>query len=197
MMIFMLVVLIIWIYVLSVMKRGRLTFWYFLTGSVGLFLFMIVFVQDPMTPVLSHAVTMAAGIVGKLTGTFYSYYQYSLLFVNHGTETITLVIDYECSGVIEMMAYLALLVFFPVYNIIEKFVTGAFGILWIFVSNVLRIVIIAFMVHFGGNDIFFLAHAVVGRLVFYALTITLYFYVFTRSQIIRQKVGAFKYTRET
>ena len=187
------VALIAWIYLITVLRRAKLPFFTFLAGSVGLFIFMMVVLQGYITEPLSKAVAASAGVFGNLTGMFYSYYQYSLIFVRHGAESISLYIDYECSGVIELLSFTALLWFFPLYRISEKIVVNIVGIFWIFASNILRLTVICTLVYFFGNDIFFFAHAIFGRIIFYGLSIVLYFYVFTRSQIIKQKVGRFAY----
>lgn len=184
---------IIWIYILTVLSRAKLTFFKFLTGSVGLFVLLMITVQGYVTIPLSKAVAASTGIIGSLTGMFYSYYQYSLIFIEHGINSISLYIDYECSGIIELMSFSALLWFFPLYSTIEKLVIDITGILWIFASNVLRLTLICMLVYFFGNDIFFFAHAIFGRIIFYGLSIMLYFYVFTRPQVIKQKVGKFSY----
>lgn len=193
---FLIVLFIVWIYVLTVLKRGKLAFWYFCLGSVGLFLFLLVWVQPLVIVPLTRAVTAVTGIVGQLTGLYDSYYQYALLFIRNGGESISLSIDYECSGVIEIMAFSALLWFFSVYSLYEKLLVNIIGFVVIFLSNVLRIFVICLMVHIWGNDVYFLAHTIFGRLIFYACSIALYFYVFTKSQIVRQKVGSFKYDDE-
>ena len=43
--ILLIVTFIIWIYVLTVLKRGKLEFWYFIAGSVGLFIYMLILVE--------------------------------------------------------------------------------------------------------------------------------------------------------
>ena len=43
---------------------------------------------------------------------------------------------------------------------------------------------------------YYIAHTYVGRIFFYAATIVLYFYVFTKSQVVRMKVGSFSYDKE-
>lgn len=53
------------------------------------------------------------------------------------------------------------------------------------------------MINQFGNESYYMAHTIVGRLLFYALSIILYFYVFTRAQIRRQRVGEFGYDSET
>ena len=193
---FAIILFILWIYVLTVLKRGKLEFGYFCVGSIGLFLFLLIWIQPIVTAPLTRGVTAVTGIAGQLTGLFDSYYQYALLFIKSQGESISLYIDYECSGVIEIMAFSSLLWFFPVYQMYEKIVVNILGFLFIFLSNILRIFVICGMIHIWGNDIYYLAHTVFGRIIFYACSVWLYFYVFTKSQIVRQKVGSFKYDND-
>ncbi|NLW89835.1 MAG: exosortase family protein XrtG [Clostridiaceae bacterium] len=185
--------LVAWIYVVYLLRRSQLTFFNFLVGSVGMFILMMVLFQPVLTVPLSKAVAAVTGAIGELTGTFYSYYQYSLVFIRHGSDSISLYVDYECSGIIEIFAFTSLLWFFPLYSLAEKFVVNIIGIIWIFASNIIRMTAICLLVYFFGNDVFFFAHAIFGRIIFYVLSIILFFYVFTRAQILKQKVGKFKY----
>lgn len=190
---FSIVVFILWIYLLTVLKRGKLDFWYFIAGSVGLFIFSVIWIEPLVVGPIQKAVAAAAGIPGRLTGIYESYFQKGIIFISTGGTSLSLYIDFECSGIIETLAFFALLWFFPVYRLYEKVVVSIAGGLLIFASNVLRIFVICLVVYFFGGDMYFLAHTIIGRLVFYACTITLYFYVFTKSQIIRQKVGGLRY----
>lgn len=190
---FSIVVFSLWIYLLTVLKRGKLDFWYFIAGSVGLFIFSVIWIEPVAVGPIQKAVAAAAGIPGRLTGIYESYFQKGIIFISTGGMSLSLYIDFECSGIIETLAFFALLWFFPVYRLYEKVVVSIAGGLLIFASNVLRIFVICLVVYFFGGDMYFLAHTIIGRLVFYACTITLYFYVFTKSQIIRQKVGGLRY----
>lgn len=190
---FSIVVFILWIYLLTVLKRGKLDFWYFIAGSVGLFIFSVIWIEPLVVGPMQKAVAAATGIPGRLTGIYESYFQKGIIFISTGGTSLSLYIDFECSGIIETLAFFALLWFFPVYRLYEKVVVSIAGGLLIFASNVLRIFVICLVVYFFGGDMYFLAHTIIGRLVFYACTITLYFYVFTKSQIIRQKVGGLRY----
>lgn len=187
------ILLILWIYILTVLKRAKLDFWCFLVGSVGMFIAMVILVQPFVTVPMQKAVAAVSGIIGDLTGLYHSYFQYGILFIQSGSDSISLYIDYECAGIIEIFAFLALLWFFPVYKTYEKILVSILGFLTIFAANVLRIFLICVLIYFFGNSIYFLAHTVIGRIFFYACSIALYFYVFTKPQIIRQKVGKFRY----
>ncbi len=186
---------IVWIYLLSVFKRGKLDFFAYIFGSVGLFIFMMIYIQPVVTDILVQLVTSVTGVIGNITGMYESYHDYSILFITNSVtrESISLYVDYECSGIIEMMAFISLLAFFQVYDIWQRIVIGILGCIAIFFSNVIRIFTICAMIKIWGNDVYYIAHTVVGRLVFYVLAVLLYYYVFTHAQIIKQKVGGFNY----
>lgn len=188
---------IVWLYVLNVFKRGKLDFFRYLVGSIGVFLFMVIWIQPHVTKGLIQLVTSVSGVLGKVTGVFEAYRDYSILFVENQVtkEAISLYVDYECSGVIEMMVFLSLLAFFQVYEVWQRFIIGILGCIAIFFSNVCRIFIICFMIKIGGNEVYYFAHTIVGRLFFYGLAILLYYYVFTYAQIKKQKVGGFSYAQ--
>ena len=63
-------------------------------------------------------------------------------------------------------------------------------------ANVIRVTFICVIIHFFGGSAYYVAHTYLGRILFYALSVGLYFYVFTKEQIVRQKVGGFSYDRD-
>ena len=193
MLVLKIIAFILWTYSIWVLSRTGLHFFKFCLGSVGLFFFLMIWVQPVVTEPLSMAVSAVAGVLGDLFNMYDSYYKYSILFIPKNTASVSLTIDYECSGVIEIMAFSCMLWFFPLYNTIEKLIVNCIGIAVIFAANIIRIFVICTFIYFYGNDVFYFAHTIFGRIIFYAISIILYFYTFTRSQIIRQKVGNFTY----
>lgn len=184
---------ILWIYLLWVTDRAKAQFWHFLIGCMGLFVFLMIYVRPIMTEPLARVVAAMGGLFGEMTGTFIPYFKYGILFVESAGSAITLQIDFECSGIIEIMAFLSLLIFFRVYSLSERIVVGIAGSLYILIANALRIIVICEMIHYLGVDVYYMAHTIVGRIVFYAFSIILYFYVFTKPQIVRMKIGKFNY----
>ncbi len=187
---------IIWLYVIWTLKRANLKFFRYMIGSVGIFIFMLLWVEKFIVVPMMRTVAFVAGLVGEVTGMYDSYYQYCMLFIPKNTASISLYVDFECSGVIEIMAFLALLWFFEIYTTKEKVKYSVIGVLFVFAANVIRIFTICTIIYFGGNDWFYFAHSIFGRIVFYALTVYLYFSVFTKPHIQRQKVGQFSYEKE-
>jgi exosortase family protein XrtG len=156
---------------------------------------MAIFIQPALTEILKQIVTSVVGIIGKATGICEAYYEYSILFIpkQSALSSLSLYIDYECSGVIEMMAFVSLLAFFQVYDIGQRVIVSIIGCVSIFFFNVIRIVVICAIIYQYGSDSYYIAHTVIGRIVFYVLSILLYYYVFTKRQITKQKVGGFNY----
>ncbi len=182
-----------WIYLLSVLDRAKLNFWHFIAGSLGLFLFLMVMIRPVMVDPLSKTVAAMAGLIGSITKTFTAFFRYGIIFINSASGAITLQIDFECSGIIEIMAYLSLLVFFRVYTKHERVFLSIAGVAYIMIANALRVLVICEAIYFLGPEIYHVSHAIVGRIVFYVLSIVLYFFVFTKPHIIRMKIGKFTY----
>ena len=187
------VAIAIWIFLLHVFKKADLKFWRYAIGAIGFFIITMVLLMPILTNFLAQIVALIASIPGKLTGAYSAYYRYGTIMIGSVSGTLTLKIDLECSGVIEILAFLALLIFYQVYTVGERVWIGILGVLYVIICNAFRITVICMIISIGGVGMFHVAHTYVGRIIFYGLSILMYFYVFTRPQIVKQKVGAFKY----
>lgn len=190
------VLFIVWIYILTVFKRRKLEFFYFLLGSIGTFLFAFALLRNVLTNILTTLTCYLTGLLGNALGIFKAYTSHSILFVENADGPISLYVDFECGGVIEILVFLSLIWFFAVYNVKQKLGISLIGIVWIIVANIIRLFSICLIINKFGNESYYVAHTIVGRLIFYALSIILYFYVFTRAQIRKQRVGEFGYDNE-
>ena len=190
------VLFIIWIYILTVFKRKKLEFFYFLIGSIGTFLFAFALLRNVLTNILTTLTCFLTGLLGNALGIFKAYTSHSILFVENADGPISLYVDFECGGVIEILVFLSLIWFFAVYNVKQKLGISLIGIVWIIAANIIRLFSICLIINKFGNESYYVAHTIVGRLIFYALSIILYFYVFTRAQIRKQRVGEFGYDNE-
>lgn len=183
----------VWLYFLHAFGKAELHAWRFLWGSMGLFVMAMLFVQPYLTLPLSQCVTALAGIFGELTGTFEAYFKYGIIFINTKVGAMTLQIDFECSGIIEIMAFGSLLAFFRVYRPSEKLMVAVGGFAYIMVCNAIRITMICVAVHIFGTQAYYVMHTFVGRIFFYIFSVVMYFYVFTKPHIVQMKVGNFNY----
>ena len=170
-------VIAVWLYILSVLTRAKLYAWKFMWGSFGLFLIMMITIRPMLTMPLARCVSALAGVVGSVTGAFTSYFKYGIIFIHTGVT----------------QAFISLLAFFNVYNFSEKVMVGIGGFCYIMLCNALRIVMICMSVYFWGMGAYYVVHTFIGRIFFYVLSVYLYFYVFTKPQVIKMKVGSFSY----
>ncbi len=187
------IILAVWVYILWVMRRAKIYYGYFIVGCFGLFIFSMILIRPIATKPLAQCIAAMAGIVGDLTGTFTAFFRYSILFIETQGASITLQIDFECSGIIELIAYISLIAFYQVYTFKERWIVGIMGSVLLVLFNVLRIIVICVIIHFGGVNTYYISHSIIGRIIFYICSVLLYFYVFTKPQIVRTKLGKFAY----
>lgn len=231
--------LIVWVYILIVTKRNLLESWFYIIGSVVSFILAFMFLQPIVTPVLARVVTLLTGFLGEITQCFESFSEYGILFIKQGSEGISLYIDTECAGFIEISAFVILVAFFSIYNPLEKMIISIIGTFFIVAINILRLFSICLMIYYGqvalivvqasmfllllilsilyknkllffidivanifltiitlyvgSGSVYYVAHTIYGRFIFYMLYVLFSYTVFTKGQITRQKVGKFNY----
>ncbi len=179
----------VWLTLLIVVNQAELPAFYYWLGAGGAFLILTFASRKYCVWLLASLVSRGAGWVGQLTHSFTAYPFPALIAINTHGGTLNLLLDYECSGIIEMNAYLSLLIFFPIYNAKEKIILGTLGSLWLYVVNVARVVLVGCVIHFFNLHALFWVHNVFGRLLFYILTIWMYYTVFTHSKLIDKILG--------
>lgn len=183
-----------WLYVLSVLKRIGWSAAYVVLGVVGTFFIIISLANNNVISFLMRLNTSGAGVVGMLTGFYTVAPTLGIIHIVSGLSAINLFITYECSALIELAAYIALVLFFPFFkNLQQRLKLLGFGVIYLLLANMLRLTVTALIIHFLGLPSLIWAHVIVGRLIFYVLTIILYFYVFTRSQVLHIKIGRFDF----
>lgn len=186
----------LWVWLLRVLQKAGLKFWRYLLGSCGIFLILLILVRPWLVLPLARLIAAIAGIFGKVTGFYQAYYRYGVIFIESLNGAITVNIDLECSGFIEISAFISLLSFYGIYNIPERIYIGVVGTLYTMLTNALRIAVICTMIHFLGTDYYYVAHTIVGRIVFYVLQVILYFFIFTKPHVLKMKTGDFGYNKK-
>lgn len=192
-MMFLAVFFILWVLLLMLMKRQNLNFFVFTIGSIGLFCILMYIGRGTVEKHLEIAVTYCMYLLGKATGLYIAYPKYSMLTIYNNMQAVSFFVDYECSGFIETIVYISLLMFYPVYRWKGKLLLTVLGILYIFISNTIRVFVICVIIKAFGSSLFFFSHTVFARVLFFFLMIGLYYVVFTRPHILNQKVGNIGY----
>lgn len=183
------VVLCGWSSLLIWLKHTKMNFFLFLVGSLGCFTIGMLFFLDPLEGTLNFVITELLEQIGKITHWFNVYPDYSILSIQAKNGIVSMMINYECSGIIEMLIYLSLVSFFPFMNGYRKLFAGIGGAVFIICSNIIRILSIVLVVNLFGVHSYDVAHTIIARIIFFVLMVILYYYVFTKVQIKKQKVG--------
>lgn len=186
-------IFLIWICLLLTFSKYKMHFYKFIFGSVGAFGFLMFIGQNTFQTFLQYTVTYLTGILGKALNLYQTYPNYSMVTIYFRSEAISFFVDYECSGVVEMLVFICLLVFYPIYSAKEKVKLMFLGVIYIYIANVIRVFMICLILKIFGPQWLFFTHTIFARLLFFFMMIIIYYYVFTRPHILRQKVGNLSY----
>ena len=88
-------------------------------------------------------------------------------------------IGVECSGLLEEAVLIGLLTFYPGWSLGRRAGLIAFGLAATYLGNLVRVLFIVITLHEWGKDSLFLAHTLVGRVIFFIIVIAIYWAVLT------------------
>ncbi|MBN1312554.1 MAG: hypothetical protein JXB30_14155 [Anaerolineae bacterium] len=103
----------------------------------------------------------------------------NIVLIPEATGWTGIGIGIECSTLIESFALAGLVMFYPRLTLRERAGRTAFGLLATYVLNMLRLIVIVMMVMIWGKPVVMLAHAFVGRLIFFLGVIWLFWRLLT------------------
>jgi exosortase family protein XrtG len=185
----MIAIILLWLFTFLLFKRIKMNFFKFLVGSIGLFTIGMIFLVPLCQNNLDRMIADTLSIIARYTKSFEVYKEVSIASVYTKTGIVSIMIDYECSGIIEMLVFTALFIFFPFGGALRKTLYTVMGNVYIYAANIIRILFIIYITKTFGASVFYLAHTLFARLLFFGLTIVLYYYVFTSTHLKYQKVG--------
>lgn len=175
---------IIWAALTFSLWRSRRWLAFYITGAFGFVLLAIsvarTFGFDASVEALqARQVTALAAAFGMKLGILGS----SGLAIPSRAGWAVFEIGIECSALLETFAFLGLIAFYPAFSTQRKGVTLAIGAAATWVINILRLLLIIAIIEAFGTGWVYAAHAVFGRVFFFAATIGLYWYLVTRPTI--------------
>lgn len=190
--------------VLAILRLWRVWLFYYVLGAAGFALAVVglfhgTVVEHALETWTGEAVHLVAAGVGIPTRLFRNAPGSLLvLVIGQNVGWTVLQITVECSGLLEGAVFAGLVLFLPGMGLPAKVWNLAWGEAFTFGANVLRVLLIVVIVHFAGKASIYLAHTVLARLVFFALTIWLYWMVFTRHslQVARRNMRSVGPARE-
>jgi exosortase family protein XrtG len=181
---------LIWALVGYYLHKHRIWIFYYVWTAVGLTILAILAVRSSA---VEYAVEYWTGLllhhslsyVGIKTYIFDKAPGTVLVLLALENSWTCIDIDIECSGLLESCVLLGLLWFFPAFNYRQRVTYTLSGLLALFVINLIRLYTIVLVINFGGRDTLYVAHTLIGRLVFFMLVIVVYWYLFTRPSLQR------------
>ncbi len=182
---------LVWGAVVLFFRRHRIWLLYYITGSVGLAL-LLIFAGVRVLPLAAgmefataYAGHALSNLVGIPTYLFRAAPNNIFVWVVEQTPGWTVVrVDLECSGMLELAAWIGLLLFYPNWRLTKRLGLIVLGAVGIFGANLVRVVAIIAILHWFGKQSIVIAHTFIGRLLFFGLVMLgMYWYVFSRLTI--------------
>ncbi|MHB8126305.1 MAG: exosortase family protein XrtG [Desulfitobacteriaceae bacterium] len=176
---------IVWLVIIVFLKKHRIWLFYFIWGAVGFTVLLIMTIKDsPMEYFMEHQSGLILQFILRLlniVSLVYNDAPGTLLVLSRIDNTwTTMGVDIETSGLLEMCIFLGLIFFYPGYSTKMRIGYSWLGVILVYLINLVRMLTVISIVQVGGRDYLFFAHSVLGRLVYFVLTIALYWVVFTK-----------------
>lgn len=187
---------LIWCAVIAFFYRHRIWLFYYIIAAVGFTYISILLLRgsflecqmENQVGLLMHYILnfmdIKTNVFDKAPGTI-------LVLIEVDRSWTTIDIDIESSGLLEMCILLGLLLFYPGYSLVKRLMFSPVAVFIVFVINLIRVTVVITTIHWGGRDMIFLAHTLLGRIVFFILIVALYWHLFTRPtlKIVREYVS--------
>lgn len=189
--IFAIIALVVWIIVLLLFQREKMSFLKFIVGVVGGFVFTLlfgkVFLENTVTALNLNIMALLTS--GSEIVNVYSFENAVTIF--KGENVFSYFITYECSGLIEMLVFSNILLFYPIHvnNLGKKLSIMFMGIVYILLANVVRLLLMGGIVLLFGVGSYYIAHVIIARIFFIGMNVLLYYFVFTLQHVKQQKAG--------
>lgn len=187
--IMLIVISLLWGSFLILFKNVKMNFFKFLVGSIGFFTISMVFFLPYLEGNLNTSIANTLNLISKYTSYFQVFKNNSIISVETKSGIVSILIDYECSGIIEMLVFTSLALFFPFGGTIRKILLTVIGNIYIYFANIIRVFFIIFITKTFGAGTFYLAHTILARILFFLLMMILYYFIFTYTHLKYQKVG--------
>ncbi len=178
------ILLVLWASAVALLYSRRQWLMYYLLAAFGLTFFIVIYSQGAGLDLwLSEIEVSHTSSVLRWLGMDVTHVS-NQLFIPTMEGWAILVCALECSALFELAVLFSLIVFYLRFSPLRKGFSVLFGLVTTYVANIFRLVIISSITHRYGEEYIFLAHTVVGRLLFFGLVLFIYWYLITRPSII-------------
>jgi exosortase family protein XrtG len=180
------VLIALWMLVVAFFRLNRIWLPYYILGSVGL-AFIIIFLGRATGLEAALQTTVAAGVhassiaLGLPTEIFQSAPGSILVFViSQDIGWTMLQVTIESSGLLETGVIAGMLLFYPGWGGRKRIWFTILAIVLTYFANVIRLMVIVATLHYMGKSSLLISYTIIGRAVFFALVIAIYWFLMTR-----------------
>ncbi|TDB37754.1 MAG: hypothetical protein D9V44_06755 [Actinobacteria bacterium] len=175
---------LVWALLTFSLWRSRRWLAFYITGAFGFVLIVLsvlrtMGVDATVEALQARQVTTLAGLLGIRLSVLGG----SGLAIPNNAGWAVFDIGIECSALLEILAFSGLVGFYPAFSASRKSATLAAGAAATWIINILRILLIVWIINVFGTGWVYSAHAVFGRVFFFAATIAIYWYLVTRPTV--------------
>lgn len=180
--------MVIWIFLIKMFYDLKMTAFKFYTGSIGLFFILLFFFRPYLQSEFKILLFYSLLFLSKITHIFYiSSLSDAVVKVNNLTFNINF--SLQASALISMTIFTSLICFFPLIRLKKRIFLFFIGNISIFLINILKSFIILLLIKVFSKYSLVIDFDIIGKVIFFALIIMLYYFIFTKAQIKNQKVG--------
>ncbi|NQW20673.1 MAG: hypothetical protein HQ477_08125 [Chloroflexi bacterium] len=180
------VLIVVWALVVAFFRLNRIWLPYYIIGSVGL-AFIIIFVGRATGLEAALQIGVAAGVhalsiaLGLPTEIFQSAPgSILILVISQDIGWTMLQVTIESSGLLETGVIAGMLLFYPGWNGRKRIWFTFAAVVLTYLSNVIRLMVIVITLHYMGKSSLLISHTIIGRAVFFALVVAIYWFLMTR-----------------
>lgn len=176
----------VWLLTVLFWRANRIWLPYYVTGTVGM-AFLLIFFAAKATPLQVWMQISAVWVVHHLsllaqipTQTFEAQPGTILILViSQSIGWTMLQVSVESSGLLESCVLASMVAFYPGWGLGKKARLILAGLAATFVANIFRLMLITSALHYLGKDSLLISHVVIGRLVFFAIVVLIFWMVIT------------------
>lgn len=180
----------LWIGAVAFLRYFRIWLPYYLFGAVGLVYWLALVAGNilHLEPYLAHTVAWAVHLISGAFAIPTRIFENApgillVLVVVQQVGWTVLQIGVESSGLLEISVLISILAFYPGWSLMRRGLSILAGGVALWLANVLRMMIIVVMLNQMGKGALVLAHTFVGRIVFFLLTILIFWYLVTSATL--------------
>lgn len=164
-----------------VMRINRRWLGYYLLGAFSMVVFLVFGVREfGLEKIITTFEGKQIEFIANSIGIESIFFAPRNLQVSNPIGWTLVEITIECSAILESSVLVALVLLYPAFNKQRKLMTIIIGVIGTYLINMIRVIIIMALINIYGNSIVFLAHALIGRMFFFAFVVALYWFILTK-----------------